>query len=346
MRTPWSFPRITCRVLCCFCSLSMSTFCCAWIHNISIKQSIQNYPTSQSWGPRPLSLEGFLLWLNMAKYDSWGISIHFRSAIPWSSLLYTSRHLTDITILEPLPTNSVAGDGLEQTLIAGANLNFWCPDLRHDSAIAPVEFHALDIRQHQLDKCSVREFQTSKMFEKDRRAASSPFSQILPNYSAYLFFHLPSDPLLGSPASNNPGLLVMVQLVTLLPHLVHKDLTMVVGKQRYPTTKGIMNLQYGSAALKVWKHLESPCIENQVTAVVSWKFGFWPLQYSMHANILLQLTIDPIGRYFSNPDHSPAWEASALRSANSFNKACARLLLAQDFQVITMLCLWKHPNMG
>jgi len=102
-----------------------------------------------------------------------------------------------------------------------------------------------------------------------------------------------------------------------------------------------MNLQYGSAALKVWKHLETHCIENQVTAVVSRKFGFWPLQYSMHANIVLQLLLiqyEP-GRYFSNPDHSPAWEASALRSANSFDKACARLLLAQDFQVITMFCL-------
>ena len=122
----------------------------------------------------------------------------------------TSHHLSDITILEPLPTNSVAGDGLEQTLvIAGANLNFWCPDLRHDSAIAPVEFHAPDIRQHQLDMCSVREFQTSNMFKKDRRrAASSPFSRILPNYSAYLFFHLPSDPLLASPASNWKGLLL------------------------------------------------------------------------------------------------------------------------------------------
>ena len=78
----------------------------------------------------------------------------------------------------------------------------------------------------------------------------------------------------------------MVQLVTLLPHLVNKDLTMVVGKwtsrnRKYPTTKSIMNLQYGSAAF--WKHLETHCIENQVTAVVSWKFGFWPLQYSMHA---------------------------------------------------------------
>ena len=122
----------------------------------------------------------------------------------------TSHHLSDITILEPLPTNSVAGDGLEQTLvIAGANLNFWCPDLRHDSAIAPVEFHAPDIRQHQLDMCSVREFQTSNMFKKDRRrAASSPFSRILHNYSAYLFFHLPSDPLLASPASNWKGLLL------------------------------------------------------------------------------------------------------------------------------------------
>ena len=156
----------------------------------------------------------------------------------------TSHHLSDITILEPLPTNSVAGDGLEQTLvIAGANLNFWCPDLRHDSAIAPVEFHAPDIRQHQLDMCSVREFQTSNMFKKDRRrAASSPFSRILPNYSAYFFSishqipHLPLQHQIGrdccwiAHGGHNPGLLVMVQLVTLLPHLVHKDLTMVVGK--------------------------------------------------------------------------------------------------------------------
>jgi hypothetical protein len=80
MRTTWSFPRITCSTGYGYCVASVPFPCLPFVvHEYTILalrkvfKIIQNEvkhrrkQTSQSWGPRPLSLEGFLLWLNMAQ---------------------------------------------------------------------------------------------------------------------------------------------------------------------------------------------------------------------------------------------------------------------------------------